>query len=202
MVFHTTTLIMNMNAAICVRNEKGIRVIKVDTNGNPAFVGATLYAKYQTKSKVNALMRLGDLVSLGEAIRPTASIGHYVLKDGSRMLERRLQEGVCVSKSRDIRQMDGDMVLKNKPIKPRIYPFYDIEVAYISEGVDYLYLFEEDKEEWFTYGMDNWNNYKFGKMKIDYKFYINNLICRDDISDLTRTEKNKLLYVENQKPKK
>ncbi|WP_324823515.1 hypothetical protein [Sinanaerobacter sp. ZZT-01] len=185
-----------MSAAIGIYEGNVIKVITVDNNGNPAFLGALLYGKYQTQERVEKIFKLGDLVELCERLKPESSIGHYVLKDGSKVKEVRLQEGVTISKHRDIRQVDGDLIKKNKPIKPRIYP--NPFTIYASEGVEFVYIYKPNCEEWETWGQ-HYKTHKFEKLVIDYMFYIKNLENREDITDLTLKEKEKLSYLKKGK---
>lgn len=185
-----------MSAAIGVYEGNTIKVITVDNKGNPAFLGALLYGKFQSKEIVEKIFKLGDLVELCERLKPEPSIGHYVLKDGSRVKEVRLQEGVTISKQRDIRQVDGDLVKKNKPIKSRIYP--NPFTVYASEGVEFVYIFNSACEEWETWGQ-HMRTHRFEKLAIDYMFYIKNLENRDDITELTLKEKEKLSYLKREK---
>lgn len=178
-----------MKAAICLRSGREYKTITVDSEGSPAYTGAILYAKYQDIKRVERLMKLGDLFELHENIKPVPNLGHYILKDGSRVIEVRLQEGVCISKSRDIRQMEGSVIKKNRPILPRVYE--NPEMAYICEGADFVYVFDDKDSTWNTWGLD-FKTKNFGKIKVNYKLYIENLICRDVLSDLTPTEKEKL----------
>lgn len=184
-----------MSAAIGMYENNEIKVITVDNKGNPAFLGALLYGKFQTKEAVEKIFKLGDLVELCERLKPEPSIGHYVLKDGSRVKEVRLQEGVTISKHRDIRQIDGYLIKKSKPIKPRIYP--NPFTIYASEGVEFVYVFNPICEEWETWGQ-HMRTCKFEKLSIDYMFYIKNLVNRDDITDLTLKEKEKLSYLKRE----
>ena len=185
-----------MSAAIGVYEGNTIKVITVDNKGNPAFLGALLYGKFQSKEIVEKIFKLGDLVELCERLKPEPSIGHYVLKDGSRVKEVRLQEGVTISKQRDIRQVDGDLIRKNKLIKPRIYP--NPFTIYASEGVEFVYIFNPECEEWETWGQ-HMRTHEFEKLSIDYMFYIKNLENREDITDLTLKEKEKLSYLKREK---
>lgn len=181
-----------MKCAICLKSEKDYKTITVDTDGSPAFAGAVLYAKFQTAKVVERLIKLGDLYELHENISPVSNLGHYILKDGKRVQEVRLQEGVCISKYRDVRQIDGNLIKKNKPIKARVYP--NPKTVCLCEGVDYVYVFDADKEEWTTWGVDGKSN-QFEQIKVHYMVYIKNLIYRDDMSDLTETEKGRLAYI-------
>ncbi len=76
-----------MSAAIGIYEGNAIKVITVDSKANPAFLGALLYGKFQTQERVEKIFKLGDLVELCERLKPEASIGHYVLKDGSKVKE-------------------------------------------------------------------------------------------------------------------
>lgn len=182
-----------MRCAICLEKGKDYHTITVDTDGSPAFVGAILYGKYQTLKRVEKLLKLGDLFELHETINPITNLGHYILKDGSRVQEVRLQEGVCISKYRDVRQIENGVIKKKSSIKPRVYP--NPKTACLCEGVDYVYVFNAAKEQWTTWGVDA-KSKQFIKLKVNYMLYIKNLICREDMSELTETEKSKLSYID------
>ena len=161
-----------MTAAIGIKRGSEIDVITVEKDGNPAFAGATLYAKYQKAERVAKLIELGDLVKVDEKGR----------------VEQRLQEGVCISKYRDVHQIKGSVVKRNKRQKARVYS--NLKVAYICEGVDYLYIYDTEKENWVSWGLD-YKTGAFNKLKIHYIPLIRNLVYRDDIS-LTEEEKEGL----------
>ena len=177
-----------MTAAIGIKRGSEIDVITVEKDGNPAFAGATLYAKYQKAERVAKLIELGDLVKVGEKLNPKSSLGHYILTDEKGRVEQRLQEGVCISKYRDVHQIKGSVVKRNKRQKARVYS--NLKVAYICEGVDYLYIYDTEKENWVSWGLD-YKTGAFKKLKIHYIPLIKNLIYRDDIS-LTEEEKEGL----------
>lgn len=188
---------MSVTAAICLETETGYDVITVDIDGNPAFCGAILYAKYQTEEKVRKLLKLGDLQELHEKIRPVPSLGHYILKEGKRVKEVRLQEGVCVSKKRDIRQIKNNIIKKCYTVtKARSYKCNNPYIVWINEGVDCLYLFNPKLERWTTYAKEIRSG-KFKEIKVNYPMLIKNLLYRDDISELTEEEKQRLSYTKN-----
>lgn len=182
-----------MKCAICLESDNGYQTVTVDTDGSPAFAGAILYGKYQSYKKVERLLKLGDLFELHEELNPVPNLGHYILKDGSMVQEVRLQEGVCISKHRDVRQIEAGRIKRKRPIKPRVYP--NPKMACLCEGVDYVYVFNKGKEQWTTWGIDS-KSKQFEKLKIHYMLYIKNLIYREDMSGLTETEKNNLKYVD------
>lgn len=181
-----------MRGAICLKTTVGLSTITVDTEGSPGFAGAVLYAKYQTEKDVRKLLKLGDLYELHEKTNPVDNLGHYILKEKEKVVEIRLQEGVCISKYRDVRQVEGSIIKRKSEIKPRIYK--NPKVAYICEGVDYVYVFDVKTSRWVTYGCDMRTN-EFGQLKINYLLYIKNLVYREDISALSETEKNRLSYI-------
>lgn len=183
-----------MTAGICLERKGYCEVIRVETDGNPAFVGATLYAKYQTTNKVERLIRLGDLYELHEHISPISNLGHYVLKENGKVIDIRVQEGVCISKYRDVRECENGVIKKKEKPKARKYRVANARLVYVCEGVDYLYYFKPDTEEWSTWCIDE----KTGVLKaveIHYMSLIKNLIYREDISKLTKKEKEKLQYI-------
>ena len=180
-----------MTAGIGLYDGYTLKVITVDRNGNPAFVGSILYSKYQKIEKIKRLLKLGDLHELKENLNPLSSIGHYILKSKDKIEELRLQEGVTISKYRDIREIEDGIVKKNKVVKPREYT--NIKVAYICEGVDYLYVYNTITDIWTTWGFCYVTNC-FDKIKVDYRLYVKNLVYREDISPLSKEEKKKLNY--------
>lgn len=194
-----------MDAAICLEVENGYEVITVDIDGSPGFTGAVLYAKYQTLSRVKKLIKLGDLYELHETLKPTDNLGHYILKEVSKVKEGnkvkeiskvkevKLQEGVCVSKQRDTRQFEGDTIKKAGNFSSRFYKYKSPFLVWLHEGVDYVYVFNPELEQWSTYAQNTRTTVK--EIKVDYHLYIKNLIYRDDLSELTREEKERLEYV-------
>lgn len=183
--------VLGMTAAICYRTQDNkYKTITVEMDGNPAFAGATLYAKYQKAERVVKLIELGDLLKVGEKLSPKSSIGHYILYSGDKEVEKRLQEGVCLSKYRDIHQITKNNVIKrNKKEKPRLYD--NLTSVYICEGVDYIYSFDSENNNWSTWGIDYKTGY-FKSLQIRYLPLIKNLIYRDDISELNDEEKENL----------
>lgn len=186
-------ILLGMNAAICLEVENGYEVITVDIDGSPGFVGAVLYAKYQTLSKVKKLIKLGDLYELHENLKPVDNLGHYILKEGNQVKEVRKQEGVCISKKRDVRQIEGDIIKKAGNFSSRFYKYKSPFLVWLHEGVDYVYVFNPELEQWSTYAQNSRTTVK--EIKVDYHLYIKNLIYRDDLSELTREERERLEYV-------
>ena len=183
-----------MSAAICLELEQGIEVITVDKDCSPGYAGAVLYAKYQTLDRVKKLMKLGDLYELQENLKPVPNLGHYILIEDNSVKECRIQEGVCISKSRDIRKIEGNIILKGEEFRPRFYKYSSANLVYFYEGVDYVYTFNPQKEEWLTWGCNCYTN-KLRPLYVRYKDYIKNLVYHDTLSELTSKEKAKLDYL-------
>ena len=183
-----------MSAGIFMDYGDCLRGIVVERNGSPGFAGALLYAKYQTPDRIEKLFALGDLLELQEKLKPQANIGHYVLLEKGKVKEVRLQEGVCVSKNRDVRTVDGNIIKKGHKIKLREYKSTEVVYPFITEGLDFLYVFDKSKGQWHTYCLNDEKN-KVKEIKVDYTTYIRNLVYRDDISELTREEKERLSYI-------
>lgn len=180
------------SAAICIDFGNELKAIKVEAEGNPAFTGATLYAKYQQAAKVLKLMDQGDLYLLKEKIAPEAHCCHYILKNGALIKEVRIQDCTTVCKYRDVRQVDSKGVIKQeRKIKARTYRL-PIEV-YWGEKVEFIYIFDAKTETWSTYGIP-FKSERFSELKIGYMNLVNNLVYREDIQDLTPMEKEKLKY--------
>lgn len=184
-------------AAIGVYDGNVIKVITVENEGNPGYTGAILYIKYQTKDLIEKLLKLGDLRDLNENIEPPdPAMGHYVIKNGKKTKEARIQDRTIIAKYRDERQYENGEIVRNKPTKPRIYP--KPKSAAKREGVEFVYLFDIEREEWETWGV-SYKNKKFERLKVDYKHYARNLEAKEVISDITSKELEKLRYIENQK---
>lgn len=195
MVFCEHHLLLRiMSAGIFVNYGNCLRGITVDRNDSPGFAGAVLYAKFQTIEKIEKLLALGDLMELHENIKPVPSLGHYILLENDVVKEVRLQEGVCVSKSRDIRNLEGNVIKKGVKVKLREYKGTNVIYPFMTEGLNYIYVFDKEKGQWKTYGLSK-NKKTVEELKIRYETYIRNLVYRDDISDLTPEEKANLKYV-------
>lgn len=180
------------SAAICLKTRKNLQVVTVDNNGNPAFLGATLYAKYQSVVKVQALIKLGDLVEVREKINPIPNLGHYILTDEDGFEERRLQQEVCIAKGRDVRSTEKSIIRRApQEYRARTYRKCDMRVIYLSEGVEFLYVYDAEERKWETW-CKNLKTERFEKATINYSLYIKNLVYREDISPLTQREKNGL----------
>lgn len=183
-----------MSAAIGIYEDNKIKVITVDSECSPGYAGAILYTKYQTKDLVMKLLELGDLKELNEHIDPPDSaIGHYVIYQGKKIKEAKIQDRTTIAKYRDERQYVKGEIKRNKVTKPRSYPIP--KTAYMCEGVEFVYIFDLEREEWETWGV-SYQNKSFEKLNIDYKHYGRNLEAKDVISDITSKELEKLKYTE------
>lgn len=183
-----------MSAAIGVYEGNTIKVITVDSECSPGYAGAILYYKYQTKEKVEKLLELGDLSELNEYIDPPdPAIGHYVIFQGKKIKEAKIQDRTTVAKYRDERRYEKGEIKRNELTKPRSYPIP--KTAYICEGVEFVYLFDREREEWETWGV-SYQNKEFERLKVNYKALARNLEAKEVISDITSNELEKAKYTE------
>ena len=174
-----------MTGAICLLEKDKASVIQIGRDGNPAFAGAMLYSKYQTEEKVRSLMELGDLIELHEIISPTRYSDHYIEKRKGKAKKACLQPNVCVFADRDV----FDENEKNH--EAREYT-PNVKLVYICEGVDFLYVFNVKSGKWSTYAIDAFFEGEFRQLKIDYPFYVKNLLDRNDITVLSSIERTRL----------
>lgn len=125
---------MATRSTIGIRNEKGeIKAVYCHNDGYPDWVGRVLVENYNTIEKIEELLTLGDLSSLGERVNPNEGEDHS--------FENRA-EGVTVAYHRD----RGEKLIEAKK-------FSDIkEVMDYYSWNDYYYIFEGD--EWIVYGSD------------------------------------------------
>lgn len=183
-----------MSAGIYVDYGDCLKGITVERDSSPGFAGAILYAKYQSIERVEKLLALGDLIELHETLKPSPSIGHYILLENEVVKEVRLQEGVCVSKNRDVRKMVGSLIKKNPKVKLREYKGNEVAVPFLVEGLEYIYVFNVENGCWKTFGLDRVTK-SMVELRVNYMLYIKNLVYRDDISELTKEEKENLEYL-------
>ena len=139
------------------------RTISLKTWGSPAFAGATLVAKYGYLKKVEELIKLGNLETLGESVEPTKTIYRQTKPVSTMSTEHQSQV------FNNIRQV-----------------FYGVDLT-----VDFIYVFDALTERWTTYEVNKENGLRV--RNIEYYPWVTNLIYRDDISDLTKAEKENLI---------
>lgn len=203
----------DVKAVVGIKYRSGkIKVISVEMGGNPAYCGAILYSKYQQKEKVEELLKLGNLLYLGENVNPEPSKQHSItwrvrkanlcrkskrwsLKVCGRTYVEEftcelLQKGVSVSEFRDTWLYINDRVEEKKNYKARTYrSVRGIQKHY---KVDLVYLYDECTGRWTTYGIDKATGSTIELDYLEYGPYIENLLYHGDISDLTRSEKYRL----------
>jgi hypothetical protein len=131
---------MATRSYIGVRNlDASVDYIYCHFDGYPDGVGATLITHYADMDKVNALLKLGDLSSLGEEIGEQHDFDSPV-------------KGWCRAYGRD----RGESNVSAKNIG------YDELIA--DQNVDYVYIFDGDYWECFdTYGIKLIELYKMEK---------------------------------------
>lgn len=118
---------MATRSYICKKEENGtIKMIYCHFDGD--YNGALLYTYYNTPEKVDALLALGDLSSLGEKISPTSDthdIDHP-------------EAGVCVAYGRDAQCEDTEAkIFKSKKVL--------IEALNNNPMIEYIYLWEDNR---------------------------------------------------------
>lgn len=92
-------------------------------DGYPEGVGSVLLKHYKTKNKVDELLKLGDLSSLGENIAPNTSEAHTFDKPVT---------GVCVAYHRD----------RGEELRPA--QLISLQSASRTYGADYMYVYTLD----------------------------------------------------------
>ena len=108
-----------------VNSDESITGIYVHFDAYPAYVGKTLLNSYTDINKINELMNLGDLSSLGEKLFLEGHTWKAPI------------EGVCVSYSRDKGENWVD-------VGPQRF-ITEIEYKMNGKGIDYQYLFKDNK---------------------------------------------------------
>ena len=109
-----------------VNTDKSITSIYCHWDGYPEYVGKILLNHYITSDRVNKLMQLGDLSSLGEDMYPTES---HTFDNP--------QKGVCVAYGRDRGERNVDSVICED-----LGQYEDLGG---DTGTNYQYLFEDNK---------------------------------------------------------
>lgn len=182
-----------VRAGIGIYENGKVKLITVERDGNPAYCGSLLYSKYQTIKRVEKLLELGDLFVVREKIKPISNLGHYVLVNGGKAEDIRLQEDVTVSLYRDVRVLENNIIKKSK--KSVVREYSSPRMAFESENVEYLYIYDKKFEEWETYAIDG-KKKRFDEIWPSYRLLIKNLVYRDDITSLTKEEWERLNYLD------
>ena len=114
---------------ICKKEEDGtIKIIYCHFDGDLFHNGALLYTYYNTPEKVDALITLGDLSSLGEKISPTSAT-HNIDHPES---------GVCVAYGRDAQcENTSAEIFESKKVL--------IETLNHNPFIEYIYLWEDNR---------------------------------------------------------
>ena len=68
-------------------------------------------------------------------------------------------------------------------------------MAFESENIEYLYIYDKKYEEWETYAIDG-KKKRFDEIWPSYRLLIKNLVYRDDITSLTKEEWERLNYLD------
>lgn len=141
---------MSTRSYICKKEEDGtIKAIYCHFDGD--YNSVLLPKYYNTPEKVDALIALGDLSSLGEKISPTNAthdIDHP-------------EPGVCIAYGRDAHWEDtGAQIFKSKKVL--------IEALNHNPMIEYIYLWEDNR---WKYTKGTAYIYDFSKSKITAKSF-------------------------------
>ncbi len=122
---------MSTRSNIGVRNLDGtVDYIYCHFDGYPEGVGKTLISSYQDMDRVNELMKLGDLSSLGEEIGEKSVFDNYLTR----------ARNWCLAYGRD--RGDSDVSVSTTTFEDLL----------ANDNVDYLYVFDGDY--WECYDMN------------------------------------------------
>lgn len=123
---------MSTRSNIGIRNPDGtVDYIYCHYDGYPEGVGKTLIGYYQDMDRVNELMKLGDLSSLGEEIGEKSVFDNYLTR----------ARNWCLAYGRD--RGDSDVSVSTTTFEDLL----------ANDNVDYLYVF--DGEYWECYDTGN-----------------------------------------------
>lgn len=129
---------MATRSTIGMKNEKGeIKAVYCHWDGYPEYVGRTLVANYFTAEKIEELLALGDLSSLGERVKPNENEVHSY--------DNPVQD-VTVAYHRD----RGEELQEARTFKT-----IDEVIEYFDWN-EYYYIFEDG--EWYVYYCDGTKN--------------------------------------------
>lgn len=125
---------MSTRSTIGIKNEKGeIKAVYCHWDGYPEWVGRILVKHYDTTEKVEELLALGDLSSLGERVKPNENEEHS--------FENPIDD-VTVAYHRDRGEALNEA---------RTFNAIGEVMAYFNWN-EYYYIFENG--EWYVYDLD------------------------------------------------
>lgn len=122
---------MNTNATIAITDGKSCKAVYLHWDGHIAWAGAVLYDNYNTREKVEALIALGSISSLGEKIAP---------EPGE---ERSFEVTVAYCRDRG-EEMKSYVFWDLSPSGDKAF----IERLSQTTGGNYVYLFNAQTEQW------------------------------------------------------
>ena len=155
---------MATSCFIGLKSKNGnIKGIKCTHDGYPEYVGVILTYKFLTKNKIEELISLGDIYSLGEHVNPRNSKAPHTMSNP--------QARTVVSYSRDGRE---DCYITDR-ITMR-------EIADLNLG--WVYLWEEDKEFWRTYMLDGRGG--CFERSINYSNYVHLLVTNKYMTKVSK----------------
>lgn len=117
--------------------EKFYEGVYCHSDGYPDYNGKILFNHYKDRAKVEKLISLGDLSSLGERIEPTEGSGHCFEYD-------KREKGVCVFYKRDRGETDVDA--KEVTLEKLAGDFW----------IEYIYIYTLD-DEWKVFASGHLN---------------------------------------------
>lgn len=141
---------MSTNALIGLKiSDNEFKAIYCHWDGYPDYTGTILNSRYRTKSKVEKLLALGDISSLGEFIDHT--------KTGDDSFTT-----IAYHRDRGEELQRASHYLFNKTsYKPKS----ETDMHYL--GIEYLYIFDPNLNKWSTYSVSA--EEKISLLKHDYK---------------------------------
>ena len=141
---------MATNCFIGIKNKNGIiRGIKCTHDGYPEYAGTILTYKYLTKNKIESLIELGDISSLGEHVSPRNGNSPHTASNP--------QARTVVSYSRD--SMEDCYITERITMR---------DIANMQVG--WVYIWEEENSFWRTYMLDGRGGYH--ERSVNYAHYI------------------------------
>lgn len=125
---------MSTRSAIGIKEADIIRSIYCHWDGYPENNGKILYKYYNSKEKVEELLKLGDLSSLHENINPPEGVKHDFNEPA---------ENTCVFYHRDRgEEFQGEIITHDRESMRKAFGW-----------CEYGYVYDTEKNEWYYYDL-------------------------------------------------
>lgn len=161
---------MNTPAYIAIKEDNGnIKAIYNHNNGFFKNLGYYLCAYYDTKEKVDQLINLGSIKSIGENPEPTKAVSLYGInyKDNPEFLKSNLKVKLYLLNTKDfviedIDKKKGTIAYHRDNGDDLVIEKFDNEVEYLKflrnkKDIKYAYIFNKDR--WYAINLKNPYNY-------------------------------------------